>query len=139
MGTPYDRYKELQVQTASKEKLVSMLYEGAILFLERAMDAIDRKDIELAHKSLMRVEDILFELMSSLDMKAGGEIAKNLMVLYEYMNYRTIEANVSKDKEIILEVKGMFETLKSAWDEAMEKLQKERMSTSGGEGINLAG
>ena len=139
MGTPYDRYKELQVQTASKEKLVSMLYEGAILFLERAMEAIDKKDIELAHKSLMRVEDILFELMSSLDMEAGGEIAKNLMILYEYMNYRTIEANVSKDKDIILEVKGMFETLKSAWDEAMEKLQKEKASMEKGGGINIAG
>jgi len=74
----YEQYRQTQIQTAKPEQLLLMLYDGAISFLKKAKVAIKNKNIEEAHTFLIRVQDILIELMSSLNMDVG-DIAKNLL------------------------------------------------------------
>ncbi|MCD6363809.1 MAG: flagellar export chaperone FliS [Synergistetes bacterium] len=137
----YEQYRQMQIQTAKPEQLLLMLYDGAINFLKKAKVAIEEKNIEEAHTSLIRAQDILAELMSSLNMDVG-EIALNLFRLYEYMHYRLVEANVRKDIEPIDEVLGLFQGLKEAWEEAIKKLREEKKAevaqTAKG-GLNIAG
>lgn len=114
-------YKKNAISTATPERLIAMLYDGAIGFLDKGINALESGDMENASKMLIRVQDIIYELMSSLDLKRGGEIAQNLYNLYEYMNYRIVNANTQKKAEPAKEAKSMIEDLRSTWNSAIEQ------------------
>ncbi|NLK52003.1 MAG: flagellar export chaperone FliS [Syntrophomonadaceae bacterium] len=112
----YSQYRQTAVQTSSPEKLLLMLYDGAIKFLNLAISAIEENDTEKRHNNLVRVQAIMEELMGTLNM--DYEISKHLDALYEYFNRRLLEANIKNDKEIIQEVLGMVGELRDTWFEA---------------------
>ena len=120
----YQKYKKIDVSTASQNRLVIMLYDGAIKFLENACNAMDKKHgTEEAHNNIMKAQEIIYELLSSLNYDAK-EIAERLASIYTYMNQRLTEANISKTKPPILEVIKYLKELKSAWEVAEEKVAK---------------
>lgn len=119
MLNPNEIYQRNQVTTARPEELTLMLYNGGIKFLQQARIAIDKKDIAKAHSHITRVQDIVTELMVTLNM--DYEISKTLLPLYEYMKRRLVEANMGKDQEIISEVEGMFQELRTAWAQAVKQ------------------
>lgn len=108
-------YKSNEVLTAPKKKLVVMLYDGAIKNLKLAKLAIADKNIEKTNNAIIKAQNILAEFMSTLNFEDGGEIAKGLMNLYQYMYDRTIRANIDKDPGILDEVIGMLEELRDTW------------------------
>ncbi|MGE5404693.1 MAG: flagellar export chaperone FliS [Candidatus Saccharibacteria bacterium] len=116
----YSQYKTSMIETASPAKLLLMLYDAAIRNLERAKQAIDDKDNEATHKHLVKAQDIILELMYSLNM--DYEISKSLFSLYEYMHHQLVQANVKKNKEMIDEVLTFMVELRNTWDEAIKKL-----------------
>ena len=77
MKSAYDKYKTQSVQSASREKILLMLYEGCIRFMKQAMAAIDRKDIADRGVNIGRAFDIVNELNNTLNHEQGGEISKN--------------------------------------------------------------
>jgi flagellar secretion chaperone FliS len=107
--------------TASPEELVLMLYNGIIRFVNEAKQAIDDKNIERAHNSITRAQDIVLELMSTLDMQY--DISKNLYSIYDYISRRLIEANLKKDKVALDEVESLISDLKDTWGKAMDKVR----------------
>lgn len=111
----YNAYKNNQVMAASKSKLVIMLYDGAIKNLKLAEIALQEKQIEKVNTYLKKTQDIIAEFMSTLNFEAGGDIAKNLYQLYEYMYNKLIRANIDKDAEGIIEVKKYLEELRDTW------------------------
>lgn len=111
----YNAYKNNSVMTASPAKLVLMLYDGAIKNLKLAEIAIEDSDIEKVNTYIKKAQDIISEFMITLNFEAGGDIAKNLYQLYEYMYNRLVRANISKDIEGIREVKKHLEELRDAW------------------------
>jgi len=114
----YATYQQNSVLTASKGKLLIMLYEGAIKFLRFSKIAIDENNVEQTNKYLIKAQDIIGELRMTLDM--NYEISKNLDALYEYMNYKLMQANIKKDKGSIDEVLDMLLELKETWEKAMK-------------------
>ena len=116
--SPYNKMLEDAVMTASKEELTLMLYEGGIRFLNKALMAIEKKDVLQAHQHIIRVQDIVREFQITLDHQY--EIAQQLDALYDYMHRRLVEANMSKDVEILNEVLGMFREFRDTWKEAMK-------------------
>ncbi len=118
MDQKLNAYKQNQINTTSKEKLVLMLYDGEIKFLKKAIDAIEDNNIQEAHTNLVRSQDILVGLMSGLNMEAG-QIAENLFNLYEYMHYKLMEANVAKDIKVIEEVLNMVSDLRDTWNKIL--------------------
>ncbi|MEI0579567.1 flagellar export chaperone FliS [Brachyspira pilosicoli] len=118
----YEKYKKIDVSTASQNRLVIMLYDGAIKFLENACNAMDKKHgTEEAHNNIMKAQEIIYELLSSLNYDAK-EIAERLASIYTYMNQRLTEANISKTKPPILEVIKYLKELKTAWEGVEQKL-----------------
>lgn len=111
----HQHYKQVQVKTANKEKLVIMLYQGCIKFLRLAKNGVENNDIEQANNYIIRSQDIIRELMNTLDMERGGQIANNLYQLYDYMNRTLIEANINKDIEKIEIVENMMLELLDSW------------------------
>ncbi|MBN1899085.1 MAG: flagellar export chaperone FliS [Spirochaetes bacterium] len=118
--TQYERYKETQIKTASQGKLIVMLYDGAIRFLNMARSFIDEKNIEDSHKNIVKAQDIIMELLLSLNMEAG-EIAQKLYNLYLYLNKKLMEANMYKKKEPIDEVIKILSEMREVWEEAASK------------------
>ncbi|TDX58938.1 flagellar export chaperone FliS [Orenia marismortui] len=123
-NNPYQKYKNAQYETASQEQLLMMLINGTIKFSRQAKSALETKDIEIANNKLKRVQAIINELMVTLDMEKGGDIAENLYNLYEYINRRLIQANIRKDLEIVEEVLELLQDLKDGFEDAIIKLKK---------------
>lgn len=119
---PYARYRQIETETADGLDLVIMLYRGAIRMLGQAEEAITTGQTSDAHNWLLRVQEIINELSLTLNLDAG-EIAVNLSRLYDYMNERLIEANISKDREPVLEVRGLLNELLDAWLDTRENVQ----------------
>ncbi|MTI65728.1 MAG: flagellar export chaperone FliS [Firmicutes bacterium] len=116
----YNTYQNNKFETASQNDLYLMLYDGAIKFLKFSIIAMDDKDIENTNKNLIKVQNILNQLMNTINFDAG-EIATNLYNLYEYMKHELIDANIKKDKEKIKMIKEMIEELRETWAKAMNK------------------
>lgn len=134
---PYQKYKTAQYETASPEQLLLMLYDGAIKFARQARNELEEKNIEGANNKLKKTEDIINELMVSLNMDQGGEVAKNLYNLYDYMNRRLIQANIRKEPEIVDEVIELLSSIKESWEEVIAKMRNQVLQAAGG--INIEG
>lgn len=111
-------YQENSVLTASKGKLLLMLYDGAIKFLKFSKVAIDENNLGNSNKYLLKSQDIISELRITLDM--NYEVSRSLDALYEYMNYKLIEANLKKNRDIIDEVLNMLIELRDTWEKALK-------------------
>lgn len=125
MKNAYQKYKETSVQSASREKLLLMLYEAAIRFTKKAIQACDEKDIAERGLNIGKTYDIVMELNNTLNHDIGGDIAKNLEQLYMFMTDRLTKANVTGQRSHLDEVLKLLETLYSGWVEAIEKLKKD--------------
>ncbi|MEM7181266.1 MAG: flagellar export chaperone FliS [Spirochaetota bacterium] len=117
----YDAYKKNEIATTSPGKLIVMLYDGAIRFLKAAAENMDFKKFDYVNENIQRAKDILDELISSLNLEDGGEVAKNLLSLYIYMNQQIADGNLRKDPKPIQEVLKMLNDLRGAWDEIATK------------------
>lgn len=97
-------------------KLIEMLLGGAIDRLAQARGSMLRGDLAAKHHALSASISIIEHLRLVLDLPAGGEIAQNLMRLYDYMLRRLPAANVGDDPAPLDEVMSLLRELKSGWD-----------------------
>lgn len=125
MTSKANNYLEVQVQTASKEQLLLMLYDGALRFAEQAQRSIEAREIEASHNALVRVKAIVVELMCSLDKRVGEELYSNLTGLYNFVYMRLVQANFHKDMKALTEAVDILKTLRATWAEAIQKNAKE--------------
>ena len=117
-GNAYNVYKNNSINFASKEQLLLMLCEGAVKFAKLGRQAIIDKDIKKSNDNIIRTEDIIYELMSSLDVSKGSDWAPQLMQVYDFINRRLIQANITKDVKIMDEVLPLIENIRVTWTEA---------------------
>lgn len=110
-------YRNNQITTAPKKKLLIMLYDGAIKNLKLAEQAIEDKNIQETNTNIIKTQDIIMEFMHTLNFEVGGEVANNLYQLYEYMYQRLIRANIDKDIEAVKEVRKYLEELRETWSQ----------------------
>ena len=113
---PFEQYKETEITTANQGKLIVMLYDGAIKFLSIAVEKMNPKTYDVVNNNIIKAQDIITELLLSLNMEEGGEISSNLFNLYMYFKRRLLEANISKDPEIVKEIINHLKKLREAWD-----------------------
>lgn len=115
----YQAYRRTQIETAPPEQLILMLYDGAIRFARNGRRALESGDRQKAHHNLTRAQDVMSELIGSLDMEAGGELAANLYQLYRYIYQRLVQANVRKSVEPIDEAIRLVSELREGWYEGV--------------------
>ncbi len=114
----YAQYKENSIYTSSPEELTLMLYNGLVKFIMQGQKALDDNDLQKAHNSVTRAQDIVREFQASLDNRF--EVSQGLALLYDYMNRRLVEANVQKSKDILEEVLVFAKELRDTWSQAMK-------------------
>jgi flagellar protein FliS len=113
----HSQYKETQVLTASQGQLIVMLYDGAIKFIKNAAKNMgDKTKYDSVNNDLIRAQDIITELMLSLNFDAG-EISSRLYSLYMYFNKKLIEGNIQKDAKPLKEVLTHLENLRESWSQ----------------------
>lgn len=108
-------YRKNAAMGASPVQLVVMLYDGALRFAEEGKRAMIEKNYEVQNEKLQRAQKIVMELMGSLDFEKGGEIAKNLLGLYEFTLNELIEGNITDSPERIGNAQSTLRELREAW------------------------
>ncbi len=115
---PYARpqaYRESSVLTASPEQLVVMLYDGALRFLRQSQAAYGEGAWQHGSDRMQRAEAIVDELLATLDMEAGGEVAQRLQAIYVFCKKHLIEARLERSSEKIGAVIKLLSDLRDAW------------------------
>lgn len=111
------QYRKMEVETAGKMDLVIMCYDKAIQSLGQAKALYEEKAYEEKGRSLRRALDIVNELRLALDLDKGGEIARNLDALYEYLTRSLLQGDLRRDLRVFDEGVRILSTLKSAWEQ----------------------
>lgn len=135
---PLTTYHETKIKTASQGKLILILYDEAIKQLNTAIESLESANPKLdsVNNSIIRAQEMVTELMASLDFEKGREIANSLFNLYMFFNRQLMDANFKKDVSLLKPVVEMMGELRTAW---VDVIQKEKQSSEGGGGINIAG
>ena len=120
-GNYQNAYKKASVNTLDQNKLIIMLYDGAIKNASFAVEHMKSGEIEKVHNCLIKTKNIVTELMATLNMEKGGDVAKNLQSLYSYMFSQLIEANMEKKTQPIVVVIELLKELRVAWVEINKK------------------
>jgi flagellar protein FliS len=128
-----DAYQRLDVETgvaaASPQRLIVMLYEGALKAVHTARGALARGDVAGRGTAISKAIAIVDEgLRPALDLKAGGEIAANLSSLYDYIVNRLLYANLKQDEASLDEAAHLLSELKSAWEALDRKTRADAAS-----------
>jgi len=108
----------VNIETASPEKLIVMLFNGAIKRAEDAQRAITSENPTDAHPHLIRAQEIIAELRASLNPDMG-EISQQLDRSYEYLYHLLVMANVRKEMEPLMECLGYLRDLRDTWEDAI--------------------
>jgi flagellar protein FliS len=118
------KYKQASVTTASRGQLLIMLYETAIRNLKHASEAIRTENIELKGQCIIKVHDILNELVNTLNFEVESSIPQDLERLYNYMLEQLVKANIENSTEILTFIQNMLEDLLASWKVAVEQVNK---------------
>jgi flagellar protein FliS len=120
-----NQYQQNHVSTASPEKILLMLYDGAIRFTRRAIAGIEENKPELRRSGISKALAIISEFSNSLNHEIGGEIAEDLDGLYGFMIRELTNANLSEDINKLKAVEKLLIDLRQTWGEAVDLNKKE--------------
>lgn len=129
MNNPYQSYKQNSLNTASPGELTLKLYNGCIKFITLAKQAIREGSVVDKNTNLIKAQNIINEFMVTLNMDI--KVSKDLMVMYDYLHRRLVEANVKNDLAILEEVEGFVTELRDTWKEAIQLNRQQQFSQSG--------
>ncbi len=138
MQNKLNAYKETHIKTASQGKIIIMLYDEALRQLDAAIRLLkdNTREYDKVNSAILRAQDMVTELMVSLDFDKGGDIAQGLYSLYMFFNQHMMQANMKKDVEMLNTVRAQLNELRGAWDQVVNKAQNDGQNSGG---INVAG
>lgn len=114
-ATAKNMYKKNQVETASPKQLVVLLCEGAIKNIRLAELAVEQENREKRNTYLIKAQNILHELNSSLNHEQGKEIAEQLSSLYDFILTELVQANLHADVKKMKNSRKLLGDLLEAW------------------------
>ena len=119
-------YKKTSIHTASKEQILLMLYQAAIKSCKKAIEAVDSKNIAAKGEHIGKLQDIVIELNNGLDFEVGGDVARELAALYDYILYASTQANIKIETSHLHGCLKVLNTLYEGWSDAIKSLRKEK-------------
>ncbi|MDY0190557.1 MAG: flagellar export chaperone FliS [Desulfuromonas sp.] len=128
MNTYTQQYQQNQILTASPERILIMLYDGAIRFTRQAIMGIESGNRVQKLEGISRAMAIISEFANTLDHGIGGEIAANLDGLYAFMNNELSKANLKNDVSKLKVVEKLLVNLRGTWTEAIDIAAQEKVA-----------
>ncbi|MRI83783.1 MAG: flagellar export chaperone FliS [Nitratiruptor sp.] len=119
---PLDIYMRNSVQTASPLQQVILLYDRAILALKEAGSNIEQGAIRAKIANITKAQDIIRALDSALDFEQGGQIARDLHALYQFIDHSLLLVHARNDRELLEDLLFILETLKAGWEGIQAKV-----------------
>ncbi|MCF3943447.1 flagellar export chaperone FliS [Oceanobacillus alkalisoli] len=126
MNKAYQTYQNNSVNTASGGELTLMLYNGCIKFVKQAMKDVDAKDFEAKNKNIQKAQNIVRELLITLDSKV--EISKQFQPLYEFMLTELTAANIDNSREKLEGVLELVTEFRDTWKQVLLQHRKRQYS-----------
>ncbi|MFS0559805.1 flagellar export chaperone FliS [Terribacillus sp. 179-K 1B1 HS] len=123
----YQAYQQNSVQTASPGELTLMLYNGCIKFIKFAQQAIEKKDIEAKNTSIQKAQNIVRELMITLDPEVA--ISKEIMPLYDFINQQLFQANTNNDQQALSNAMDLITEFRDTWKEVVKQTRKQQFGS----------
>ena len=114
-------YSHNEIATSSQGRLIIMMYEGAVKFVNLAIEGVDNKDLSKKGIYINKAHDIINELSLALDMKKGGEVAQKLEALYQFILHQLTLANIKSDRKALESILNVLTPLLQAWTELFAK------------------
>ena len=121
-------YLRTKVLTASPAELQLMLYDGAIRFAEEAKDRLEKKEFEAAHDAMVRAQNIVLELSSSLKHDIDPDLCGKMSSLYNFIYRKLVEGNLKHQPQAIQEAIMLLNYQRETWVMLMAKLAEETQS-----------
>ena len=125
---PASAYLKTKVMTAGSAELRLMLFDGAIRFAEQGREGLAQRDFEAAWTGISRTQEILLELITSLDVEQAPDLCSKLAGLYTFMHRRMVDASNDKDPAIVEEVLELLRYERETWAMLLTKLADENRS-----------
>ena len=123
-------YREMEIYSASPERLVVIVFEQLVVNLERARIAMERDDLTLQVLSLGRARGLLYELLNTLDEDSGGPLAVQLADLYQFMLVELVDVGPRGDITTRRKLIGMATSLRAGFDGAAAQVVVERRKSA---------
>lgn len=118
LNNPYQQYKQNTVDTKSPGELTLMLYDGCLKFIKRAEAAITDKQIEVKNENLLKAQNIIRELMLTLNTEVA--VSQDMMTMYDYILSQLIEANTKNDLDALKEAGKYVTDFRDTWKEVIK-------------------
>ncbi|ROQ90760.1 flagellar export chaperone FliS [Desulfosoma caldarium] len=134
MNRAQNAYRKTNVETADTASLVLMCYDATIRNLQQAKEYHASRRMDEAYNRIRHSQDVITELLVSLDFERGGEIAINLSRVYNYLLRELIGINSMKSPEIYNGLITILEELREAWQEVKRKYDRGELDLGGLEG-----
>lgn len=125
MNKNMQQYQTNQINTASPERILLMLYDGAIRFTRQAIEGVENNDASLRRYGVSKAIAIITEFSNSLDHNIGGQIAEDLDALYDFMIREMTAANLKNESDKLRAVEKLLVDLRQTWGEAVDISKKE--------------
>jgi flagellar protein FliS len=117
-----DSYLEMEVTTATPQKLQLMLVEGAIRFIERTRHHWKGGQEDQACQSLSRAQQIITELISALNHDVAPELTGRVAALYLFVFRALVDAGLRRDEKKLDEALSVLEPQREAWQGVCREL-----------------
>lgn len=125
MKNPYkhsvNQYKTIELKTqvtdANPHELINLLLQGARNHIAAAQGSITRRQLQEKGEHLGKALSIISGLKTSLNQEEGGEIAANLLQIYDYIELLILKANLNNDEELLINCNSFLAKIHSAWQE----------------------
>jgi len=128
---PINRYAQTQNATASKERLMVLLFEAGLRHIRAGAQSLEAQNFDQALTPLTKASDIVMELSRTLDASKAPELCEKLKDLYGFVNGRLISAAISHDAKAAREAERVFGPIVEGFQGAVEKLQSEGKLSQG--------
>ena len=129
VNNPYKAYQQNSVTQSTPGELTLMLYNGCLKFLNQAKKGIETNNIELKNTNIQKAQNILRELMVTLDMSQS--VSESMASLYDYMITQLIEANIKNDAAILDEVYGLTTEFRDTWKQVIQTNRQKQYGAPG--------
>jgi flagellar protein FliS len=117
------KYAQTQNETASKERLMVLLFEAALRHMRRAAVSLESGRAGEAGAPLNKAGDIVAELLATLDHTRAPELCRQLSDVYIFVANRLIAAGGSKNPVAVREAERVFAPIADAFAKAVTQLQ----------------
>lgn len=120
MSNKMQAYQANAVSTASGPQLTLMLYNGCVKFINQGLKALEEKDYEQKNINIQKAQDIIQELMLTLNKDI--KISEQLLQLYDYIYYQLQQGNIKNDETLLKEAREFVIEFRDTWKEAMKNV-----------------